>query len=117
VIGTPTHSGRKRLGKVVERASGAIDVGFATAGNLVAHVPEAMRATMARANATTSALQLLPDSTLQGLAASSVGLGAGLHLAGLPRLVTVAAVTPAMIFGAAIVLRPAKLDAGVTTNT
>jgi hypothetical protein len=65
-----------------------------------------MRATRVRANATTSALQILPDSTLQGLAASSVGFGAGFSSPRVPRLVTVAAVAPAMIIGAAIILRP-----------
>jgi hypothetical protein len=81
---TATWSGRKRLGNLVQRASGAVDLGVATAGRL----------------------QLLPDSTLQGLAATSIGLGAGLHVAGMPRLVTAAAITPAMIIGAAIALRP-----------
>jgi hypothetical protein len=65
-----------------------------------------VRATRVSANATTSALQLLPDSTLQGLAATSIGLGAGLLVAGMPRLVTAAAITPAMIIGAAIAFRP-----------
>jgi hypothetical protein len=65
-----------------------------------------MRATRVRANATTSALQILPDATLQGLAASSIGLGAGFFLARVPRLVTVVAVAQAMIIGAAIILRP-----------
>jgi hypothetical protein len=104
-------SGRKRLGNVVRRASGAVDLGLATAATLYAHVPGTARATRVRANATTRALQLLPDSTLQGLAASSIGLGAGFYIAGFPRLVTAAAVTPAMIIGAAIVLRPTQPSA------
>src|SRR6185503_3282354 len=45
------------------------------------------------------------------LAASSIGFGAGLYLAGLPRLVTAAAVTPAVVIGAAIILRPAESSA------
>jgi len=60
----------------------------------------------ARANDTTSALQILPDSTLRGLAAASAGLGAGFFLAGLPRVVVVAAMVPGMAAGAAIVFRP-----------
>jgi hypothetical protein len=98
--------GRKRLGDAARRASETIDLGLATAATLFAHLPGTARATRARANATTRALQVLPDSTLHGLAASSIGLGAGLYIAGLPRLVTVAAVTPAVVIGAAIVLRP-----------
>lgn len=115
--GTSTRRGRKRLGNLIRRASGAANLSLATAGTLFAHLPGTARATRVRANATTSALQLLPDSTLQSLAASSIGLGAGFYLAGLPRLVTAAAVTPAMIIGAAIVLRPTKPSTGSGTNT
>ena len=113
--GTSTRRGRKRVANLVRRASGAVDLGVATAGTLFSQLPGAVRATRVRANATTSALQLLPDTTLQGLAASSIGLGAGFYLAGLPRLVTASAVTPAVILGAAGVLRPTKPDAGSGT--
>jgi hypothetical protein len=115
--GTSPRSGRKRLGNLVGRAPGAVDRSLATAGTLFAHLPGTARATRVRANATTSALQVLPDSTLQSLAASSIGLSAGFYLAGLPRLVTAAAVTPAMIIGAAIFLRPTRPSAGSGTNT
>ena len=108
--------GRRRPVNRVRRASGAIHLSLTTARSLLARLPGAARATWVRANATTSALQLLPDSTLQGLAAGSVGLGAGLYLAGLPRFVTAAAVTPAMIIGAAIALRPIEPSAGPTTR-
>jgi hypothetical protein len=113
--GTSTRRGRRQLRNLVRHASGAVDLSLATAGTLFAHLPGIARATRVRANATTSALQLLPDSTLQGLAASSIGLGAGFYLAGLPRLVTAAAVTPAMIIGAAIVLRPTQSSSGSGT--
>jgi hypothetical protein len=116
--GTGTSgSRRRRLGNLFRRALGAVHLGLATAGTLVARLPEMARATRVRANATTSTLQLLPDSTLQGLAASSIGLGTGFYLAGSPRLFTAAAVTPAMIIGAAIALRPTKPYAASGTNT
>jgi hypothetical protein len=102
---------RKRLADTVRRVSGTIDLGLATAETLFAQLPRTARATGVTANATTRALQRLPDSTLQGLAASSIGFGAGLYLAGLPRLVTAAAVTPAVVIGAAIILRPAESSA------
>jgi hypothetical protein len=108
--------GPKRLGDAVRHTSETIDLGLTTAATLFAHVQGTARATRVRANATTSALQLLPDSTLQGLVASSIDLGAGLYIAGLPRLVTAAAVTPAVIIGAAIVLRPAQPSAGSGTT-
>jgi hypothetical protein len=69
-------------------------------------VPGTVRGTRAGAADTTSALQTLPDSTLRGLAATSVGLGAGLYLGGAPRLVVAAGVVPALAAGAAIMLRP-----------
>jgi hypothetical protein len=101
-----TRSGRQRMGMVPQRASGAVHLAHATAKAFVSHLPGSVHATRVGANATTSALQILPDSTLRGLAASSLGLGAGFYLAGVPRLVTAAAMAPAMIIGAAILLRP-----------
>jgi hypothetical protein len=100
-----SRSTQKRPG-VAPRGSGAIDLARSTARTLRSRLPGTMHAMRVRANATTSALQILPDSTLQGLAASSVGLGAGFFLARVPRPLTAAAVAPAIIIGAAIVLRP-----------
>ncbi len=99
--------GQSRPGVVAVRASQAVGLARATVRTTVTRLPGTMHATRAGASATTSALQHLPDSTLQGLAAGSVGLGAGFYLAGLPRFVAAVAVAPAMILGAAIALRPA----------
>lgn len=97
---------------IVRRASGAVKRIRAAASRLVAHAPATMQdgvtATRDGARATTTALQTLPDSTLRWLAASSVGLGAGLYLAGKQRLLIIAGVAPAVIMGAAIALRPNK---------
>ena len=68
--------------------------------------PSAARATQGGARGTTSALQRLPDSTLRWLAATSVGLAAGLHVAGAPRLARAAGLVPALFMGAAIATRP-----------
>jgi hypothetical protein len=75
------------------------------ATRVVARAAGTMRATGAGAASTTSALQALPDSTLRGFAATSVGLGAGLYLAGMRRVVVAAGLVPALLAGAAIVLR------------
>jgi uncharacterized membrane protein YphA (DoxX/SURF4 family) len=48
----------------------------------------------------------MPSSTSQSLAAGSVGLGAGLLIGGAPRLVAATGVAPAVLIGAAILLRP-----------
>jgi hypothetical protein len=77
-----------------------------SARTLAGHVPGAIRATRIGAQETTTALQTLPDSTLRWLAASSVGLSAGLRLARAPRIVVAAGAVPALIAGAAIALRP-----------
>jgi hypothetical protein len=109
--GSPGPAGRAhmRLEDAARRASEVIDQAGSSARSLVAQLPGTAQAARVRANATTAALQTLPDTTLRGLAASSVGLGAGFYLAGVPRLATAAAVAPAMIIGAAIISRPGAL--------
>ena len=97
---------RHHLATVTRTVSGIIKTGRTTVTSLLEQVPGTVRATRAGAHSTTTTLQSLPDTTLRGLAASSVGLGAGFYVAGFPRLVIAAGVAPAVIMGAAIVLRP-----------
>ena len=103
---TAARSGRKGRRIVMGQAMQVVDFAASAARTLVSHMPATARATRGGARATASALQVLPDSALGGLAASSIGLGTGFYLAGMPRVATVAAIAPAMILGAAIVLRP-----------
>jgi hypothetical protein len=100
-----TQAGASNL---VARLPAAAKATQAGASTLVGHVPASVKATQAGVQATTSALQQLPDSTLRSLAASSAGLGAGLYLAGKNRLVVVAGIIPAIVVGVAIALRPHK---------
>jgi hypothetical protein len=104
-----------RRESAVRRISGAARGARAGATLLMARVPGAMHATGVGAQDTTSALQALPDSTLRWLTAGSVGLGAGLCLAGAPRVVAAAGVAPALFAAAAMVLRPTRSRAAVTT--
>jgi hypothetical protein len=67
-----------------------------------------LRAARTGARGTTGALQTLPDSTLMGVAATSIGVGAGFYLARAPRLVIATGIAPALLMAAAIVLRPLK---------
>jgi hypothetical protein len=97
---------RARAAGLARGVSGAVTLSRAGAATLIAHLPGTMHATRAGAHGTTSALQSLPDTTLRSLAATSVGLGAGFYLAGAPRLAVAAGVAPAIVMGAAIVLRP-----------
>jgi hypothetical protein len=50
-------------------------------------------------------LQEWPDQRLQLLMAFSLGVGAGLWMAGAPRIVTLAALTPALVAGIAMYTR------------
>ncbi len=59
----------------------------ATAVTAVEQVPETADAARAGALDTAVAMQRLPNSTLQWLAATSVGLGTGFFLSGAPRVV------------------------------
>jgi hypothetical protein len=99
-------SGWTRLRIAVRRASDGIDQAASSARTLGSQLSATAQTTRSRANATTTALQTLPHSTLRGLAMSSLGLGAGFYLARGSRLATAAAVAPAMVIGAAIILRP-----------
>jgi hypothetical protein len=109
-LGTPAKARdrRRHLASVGRRVSGAIEMARTAATMLMVRVPGIMHATRAGAKGAASALQTLPDPLLRWLAAGSVGLGAGLSLAGAPRLVRAAGVAPALIMGAAIVLRPSE---------
>jgi hypothetical protein len=66
----------------------------------------AVAATRAGLGWTTKAVRAMPRSTSRSLAAGSVGLGAGLYFGGAPRLVAATGVAPAVVIGAAILLRP-----------
>jgi uncharacterized protein YjbJ (UPF0337 family) len=106
----PVRELHEQRARAVRRMSGAIALAGRGATTVLERVPGAVRATWAGAHGATSALQGLPDSTLRWIAAASVGLGAGLRLAGAPRLVSAAGAAPALIVGAAIALRPIKPD-------
>jgi hypothetical protein len=86
--------------------AGGASAARAGARALLDRLPGTVRATRVGANGATSALQALPDSTLRWLAAGSVGMGAGLFLAGAPRVVVAAGVVPALAMGAAALARP-----------
>lgn len=93
---------------VVRPVSRAVEIARTSAAMLVERAPGTVRATRAGAHRTTRALWSLPDETLRRLAIGSVGLGAGLYLAGAPRLARAAGVVPALFMGAAIALRPTR---------
>ncbi len=81
---------------------------MATATTFAGRVPGTLAATRSGARQAARSLQTLPDPTLRWLAASSVGLSAGLFLTGKRRLVIASSIAPALAIGAAIVARPAE---------
>lgn len=99
---------RGRPKRAARGASGIVGTARTSATMVIGRVPATVEATRSGARGTTSALRNLPDSTLRWLAASSVGLGAGLYLAGKPRLLIAAGMAPALFMGAAIVGRPTQ---------
>jgi hypothetical protein len=75
---------------------------------IAGRVSGALRTARTGALGTTGALQVLPDTTLMGVAAGSLGVGAGFYLARAPRLAVVAGLAPALLMVAAVVLRPIR---------
>ena len=75
---------------------------------IAGRIPAVAHAARTGAQGTNSALQRLPDSTLRWLAAASIGLAAGLQIAGAPRVTRWAGMAPALVVGAALALRPTE---------
>ena len=112
---TRSIAGRIRI--AVEDAVGHLPDVLQTArtdGERVAgRLPDAAERARLGAVETTTTLQTLPDPTLRLLAAASIGLAAGLYLAGVPRLIALAALAPALLAGGAMTTRPgASLHGG-----
>ena len=104
---------RVAAGQVRDAVSGAKDrmpEMLETARNgaeqVAERVPAALETTRVTAQRTTISLQALPDTTLRLLAGASIGMAAGLSLAGAPRLVSLAALVPALFVGSALATRP-----------
>jgi hypothetical protein len=72
-------------------------------------LPTAFDRVRSGAGSTVTRLQTMPDSGLRLLAAASIGLGAGLRLAGAPRLAILAGFASASVLGFAIVSRPNRV--------
>ena len=104
---TPARRRPDRLASAMRHLAGTASAARARGGVILDRLPGTVRATRGGANGATGALQTLPDSTLRWLAAGSVGVGAGLFLAGAPRVVIAAGIAPALAMGAAALARPA----------
>ena len=91
--------------KAQEGAGAALEGARAAADELGTHLPGIASAGAEGAAGSVRMLQEFSDPRLQLLVAFSLGVGAGLWLAGAPRLVTLAALSPALVAGVAIASR------------
>ena len=91
--------------KAQEGASAALAGARATADEVGTRLPGIASAGAEGAAESVRRLQELSDPRLQLLMAFSLGVGAGLWMAGAPRLVTLAALSPALVAGVAIASR------------
>jgi hypothetical protein len=91
--------------KAQEGAAAALAGARATADEVGTRLPGIASAGAEGAAESMRMLQELSDPRLQLLMAFSVGVGAGLWMAGAPRLVTLAALSPALVAGVAIASR------------
>jgi hypothetical protein len=91
--------------KAQDGAAAALAGARATADEVWTRLPGIATAGAEGAAESVRMLQELSDPRLELLAAFSLGVGAGLWMAGAPRLVTLAALSPALLVGVAIALR------------
>jgi hypothetical protein len=91
--------------KAQEGAAAALAGARATADEVGTRLPGIASAGAEGAAESMKMLQELSDPRLKLLVAFSLGVGAGLWMAGAPRLVTLAALSPALVAGIAITSR------------
>jgi len=95
-----------------EGAAAALAGARATADEVGTRLPGIASAGAEGAAGSVRMLQELADPRLQLLVAFSLGVGAGLWMAGAPRLVTLAALSPALVAGVAIASRKQSHTSG-----
>jgi len=91
--------------KAQDGAAAALATARVTADEVGTRLPAIATAGVEGAAESVRMLQELADPRLELLAAFSLGVGTGLWLAGTPRLVTLAALSPALLVGVAIASR------------
>ena len=91
--------------KAQDGAAAALATARVTADEVGTRLPGIASAGVEGAAESVRMLQELADPRFELLAAFSLGVGTGLWLAGAPRLVTLAALSPALLVGVAIASR------------
>ncbi len=99
---------RDAVGGAIQHVPDLLASARSGAGQVAGAMPDAVERARHGAQGTATTLQKMPDQALRLLAAASIGLAAGLKLAGAPRLVALAAAVPALVVGGAVIARPAR---------
>ena len=99
---------RDAVGDVMDRVPDVVEAARSGVGQVADQMPAAVERTRVGAVRTTTTLQGMPDTTLRLIAGASIGLAAGLTLAGAPRLVSLAALVPAIFAGGAEATRQGR---------
>ena len=99
---------RDAVGDVMDRVPDVVEAARSGVGQVADQMPAAVERTRVGAVRTTMTLQGMPDTTLRLIAGASIGLAAGLTLAGAPRLVSLAALVPALFAGGAEATRQGR---------
>ena len=105
VSATVVDAATEFASKAQEGAAAALAGARATADEVGTRLPGIASAGAEGAAESVRMLQELSDPRLELLIAFSLGVGAGLWMAGAPRLVTLAALSPALVAGVAIASR------------
>jgi len=116
MTGTTTTSAERRAtedarGAVEDARSGLADTMDAvrsTAGTVGDRLPDVIETVRAGASEGARTVQSWPESTQRLAAAFSLGLGVGLTIAGAPRLIVAASLTPAFAVAASVLARDPK---------
>jgi hypothetical protein len=99
---------RDAMGDAMDRVPDVLEAARSGVGQVADQMPAAVERTRVGAVRTTTTLQGMPDTTLRLIAGASIGLAAGLTLAGAPRLVSLAALVPAVFVGGAEATRQGR---------
>jgi hypothetical protein len=92
---------RLAVGDAIDRVPDVLEAARSGVEQVAEQMPAAVERTRVGAQRTTTSLQAMPATTLRLIAGVSIGLAAGLTLAGAPRLVALAALVPAIFVGGA----------------
>jgi hypothetical protein len=107
---TRSAAGRAKVAVmgVIERFPDVVSNARSGVSQVADRMPEAVGRARVAAFETETTLQSMDDSTLRLVASATMGLAAGLYLAGAKRLVTLAVLGGALVVGSAIATRPAR---------